>query len=507
MADSINYTPKIPDDITQEEDTRGGFVSNFFKSVVGGDTTSDARLPRWRQMMSTTSQGSALQQAVYKLLSAMPAGSLDGDGVEYNLDVRRLVQDTGGQVDDEIVINDVAFTAEEVRDLKLAAANITIGIEDKYSESLKLSNAKMAGESQAEYNARMRNMAGELARAYLDPDAKLEALPPTLTEDSIDIDPETGLPIAAGDTSQALDDFLDFSNAQTGASAVTQYSFMTPEQRERLFASATESVDAFGQVLGQDQYLQDMQAAGVDDNGNPAAVGGNASRVQYDGEVRNDAALRNISTSSNFDPQLLTNARSFTLTEVLRMPMDMTTQERLNLQEKMEKAKLLDTRNGRPLNGDPTDSRFKGAWKQLAAKSLELGVPMVDLLDERIAQAEAIEREAFSVQLTDPARTRITADSMGRQMIGRKLTEEEHAQMNAFVHDLERKNSMIAAGLDPNNDYEGVEQLDEGIIADIDAQMQQYLRQQAPVEAGANDVADQFDSFSQMLAGPGRGVS
>jgi hypothetical protein len=61
----------------------------------------------------------------------------------------------------------------------------------------------------------------------------------------------------------------------------------------------------------------------------------------------------------------------------------------------------------------------------------------------------------------------------------------------------------LAAGEGANN---GVDALDEGITADINARMGEWIKDENAVESEAHNTADQYEQFTRMIGGPGRGI-
>jgi ABC-type proline/glycine betaine transport system ATPase subunit len=220
--------------------------------------------------------------------------------------------------------------------------------------------------------------------------------------------------------------------------------------------------------------------------------------------------------------------------------------------------------------GDPTDPNFKKAWQRLASLSLETGKSMTTIInDRRTARQAALGEDALGlgstesvtgVLLTDPARIRTSANTIAAASIGRRLTPDEQTELVSYVHELERRNKLVqekrdeieaqkAEGADeelwemaaldetteagarieqalargditdpdtPDSESEdtgdetGEDEFDtelgEMVVADIDARMQESIRRENPVEAGANDMAQQYETFQRLLAGPGRRV-
>lgn len=98
------------------------------------------------------------------------------------------------------------------------------------------------------------------------------------------------------------------------------------------------------------------------------------------------------------------------------------------------------------------------------------------------------------IHLTDSATVRLQADQLGQSTLGRKLKPEEHAALVSFIHSLESgaQTAFAAPG----------SQTGENV--DVASRIEEYLRREHPTEAGGKDVANQYDAFRSLLAGPGR---
>jgi len=191
---------------------------------------------------------------------------------------------------------------------------------------------------------------------------------------------------------------------------------------------------------------------------------------------------------------------SYTLAQAIRLPAGWTRAEVTAMSEKMRKAGIYDQAGGEPtVKGDPFDPQFKRAYQLLLGKSLEANRPINQILDEQaIAYEELLnEEDRIRTRLSDPARLRISADALSREVLGRIATDTERAQLVEMIHNWERQEA-VAAG--PDGD-------DEVTDVDWQARMEETIREQNPGEAGAHDVAMQYDTFRGLLRGPGRGVS
>ena len=252
--------------------------------------------------------------------------------------------------------------------------------------------------------------------------------------------------------------------------------------------------------------MQDRPILRKDEFGNPISVDKiDAARVVY-----SDESIP-VERSGPYDPTIPVRKDWYSLTEIMQKPFSMSREEALAIDQKMKRAGIYAVIGREPtLEGDPTDPAFQAAWQQLATMSLETGTPMTSILEERESAYQASLEASLAVSLTDPARLRLNGNAVARDVIGRKLSDEESQAMIKFLHDLERQNARVSAGLEATatgEPIEGVDELDEGIVADIDARMQEFVRNQNPGLAGAHDIADQYETFTSLLGGPGRGVS
>ena len=316
----------------------------------------------------------------------------------------------------------------------------------------------------------------------------------------------------ASSGSNELDDFLadlnDFGEGQTPTR------FLNHEELMKLVQSGDLSIDAVGAI-----ETQPVGSRGALDGQEPSVS--RSGSIQYaEAEFQDRGPNTAYGPGGNMmgsaPPDHLDGKVGkfhkdwYSVRDILRKPNDMTQDEVLAIHEKLKKAGIYDLIGSEPVvPGDTTDPAFKAAWKHLASMSLETGKPMTSILSERVTTYQEQLESQLSTNLTDPARLRLNGNAYARDQIGRKLTDEEHASLTEVIHNLERQNARIQAGLDINaggDPIGGVEAMDEGVMADIDAQMEQYIRDENAVEAESHDTAEQYDAFTRMLAGPGRGV-
>lgn len=281
-------------------------------------------------------------------------------------------------------------------------------------------------------------------------------------------------------------------------------SFMTEEERMEFFQSQASGSGQLDQLQSREEYALKARELGYDpQTGEPVRVTGRATQVNFDNEAGPVYYDTPDHLASERTP--IETTKTYSLTEVWNMPKEMTRAELIEMGNKLERAGLI-PEGSVWIKGDRTDEVFKAAWRTLVGKSLESDMSMMDYLNDRTKVYQDTVNDSLAVSLTDPARLRISADSIGQQLMGRRMTQEEHDQMIEFVHNLEMRNARITAGLSADGEL-SEDGLDVNIAADIDARMREFTRQNAPVETGAKEVADVYDDFTDLLAGPGRGGS
>lgn len=367
-------------------------------------------------------------------------------------------------------------------------------------------------EGLATLNAFVENMANEWRGGRVnrldDVDGKLRFNGVTEKWEVVDKEEADELDLE-GNSTNALDQFLDDGGFDAGSTEQTEslIRFMSAADIRSLVQSGELTLDDINDFETGEEVGIDGQ---VVDNASRA-------RVQYMGGESTSSLIRGgpdprLESTGVLSDKGEDNARwgdkeNYSIREVRRLHHDMTQEEKLALTDKMKKAGLFDLVGQEPvIPGDTTDPAFKAAWEHLIKMGVETGKPMNELLQERMTAFDIEKEASLSTKLTDPARLRINGNGYARDVIGRHLTDEEQSKMIEFMHNLERENAKINEGLttdDPET------QLDEAVVADIDARMQEWMRDgtdQLGIEAGAKDQADQYEEFTRMLAGPGRGV-
>ena len=245
-----------------------------------------------------------------------------------------------------------------------------------------------------------------------------------------------------------------------------------------------------GRFQEQQSYRDQMREQGVTTDQLNEGVGNliNAStRVQYSG--RRDMTMGPAT-------------RGYSLNEILAMPSNMTREQLAKITENLDAAGYFEG-SGRPgVIGSASDTNFQEAWRKLVNGSIAAGKPMTELLNEQKAAKKEEDSILAKVKasLTDPARVRLNADSIARTMIGRKLTPDEQSSLVEYIHGLQREQATQDAEFDSaDGDAENVQ-------LDWAARMEEEIRRRNEGEAGAKDIANTYDDFTGLLAGPGPGV-
>lgn len=169
-----------------------------------------------------------------------------------------------------------------------------------------------------------------------------------------------------------------------------------------------------------------------------------------------------------------------------------TPQELQNLQDKLIAAGYLNEDDVRWW-GRATDDATVDAWRTLIRDSINLGKDMASLLkDQTLAKAKKDEEEDKKSQrdlvLTSSVGIQSTADVLGQQVLGRKLSKDQHARLIEFVHQLETEqhNRLAPEG----------GQVAEAI--DVEAEVNAWIERENGPEAGAYDLLEQFNAFNQI---------
>ena len=489
-------------------DQRGSNILNDIYDSLAGHNTTSPGLGQYREDTKNGS-GSAIsanpnRTLAQKIAEILPE-NMRRSSILKNGDIRAVLQKimiapAQGERGDRFSINGVEFTANE----RAAAGLILVEQTDRILKSFKdhvFSNTA----DQALAQEVVETFKNEILYDYRD----------GVMHSSLPIDEARwgtgaygrdaeGNPIAIGGTpleggvEEEINRYADLDDTTGG----DQYPFYTEDDVQDLFATTYDQNTTVQQIY-QTEAAQEEQAA---------AMGGRTSgrkvSVQYD-----DA---DVTTEYNTPDHLSTTgrekterAKKLTLTQMANKPREMTRAQITSLSKKMEAAGIYELIGQKPtIPGDWTDPVFKKAYERLMGLAVEQKVSMTSLLSDRTSVYQKSLEDAMATKLTDPARVRRSVDETARTLLGRTLSPEEHAELTQFVHDLERRNARVESGLDREaGNIGGIEDLDEAVLADIDARLTDKIENDNSTEFGAREVQSQYDMFSSFLAGPGRGVS
>lgn len=438
-----------------------------------------------------------------KLLRLIPQ-EYRTDDVLRTGDLRALLSNVlGNEGSGEITVNGVEFTEEDRRTAALAF----FPLNKRTRESVETALGGVAAESDTQGTGLAPTIDNVLNQYQDNKISKYEF------SGRLQVDPETG-EVSATEGSVGLDPFEQqvseiLQGLQGGEEKPIPSRFITGQDLQRMLQTGELSFDDVRDFADAGRTEFDPQT------GEPIAyerLDQRADRILYSDEQTDRTKVGGIDRMSEggFQESRWSGKDWYTLTEMTRLPNDMTRDEAAALHDKMKKAGIFDISGGEPvLPGDVTDPAFKRAWKNLMRMSMETGQSMTSILASRAISMEEEVLGSLATSLTDPARLRINADAYAREAIGRKLSEEEQAKMTEFIHGLERENALTAQGLEDYSTGEetlGVDPVEEGTMFDTDAQMQEFIEKENPDEAGAFDLANQYEQFTRMLAGPGRGI-
>jgi hypothetical protein len=433
----------------------------------------------------------ALAELARKLAATMP-DEMRTEKVLREGDMRALlaqVSTQGGLTDEDLAVGDETFTP---RERQIAGA---LQIEKSLNLAEQIQTQLMAA-GLSEEEAMVQ--ATEWKRGYLD--GTIKRLP-VFTGSVTGVGPD-GQVLLSSDASEDLADSTWSFDPTTGTeAAAAQVRYMSQADIVKLLQEDVSGDVGIRELMASERGMQaEADAAGVDVLGRPAQVALDAkeqSRRIYglSPDKRGPGGFG--------DPTTVDMQKTYGLSEIARLPTQMSRAEVLAISRKLEKAGYYDLTGAKPVqDGNPYDPAFKKAWQTLMGQSIESKTPMMQLLDDRMAAFQEQLDERLVTRLTDPARIRINTDAVGQSMLGRKLRPDEHERMVQFVHDLERRNAKLEAGLDPDADEPDA----EGTMADIEARIEEFMRGENDTEASAKEVSDQYGVFTKLLSGPGRGI-
>lgn len=322
------------------------------------------------------------------------------------------------------------------------------------------------------------------------------------------VDPNTGAVVANPQNNAAGSDFLqtvsDLMNGST-TSAIELPAFMTDEDVQFMFRteSAESSIDTYLTELGGREQVRDqVRSEGIP--GVSHLIPPDSIRVDLEGvdgvPRKNYQAPTNELRPQDQGPA---QGQKYRLSQALNLPFSMSREQVTALSDKMKRAGIyMQIDGGEPaVMGDPTDPQFRRAYKLLLSKSIQTGSTVTNVLETSMASVDEAQADMLRVSLTDPARLRIAADTLGKNILGRKMTAKEQAQLVRSIHAWQRDEAEQAFDMTTNETG--------GELTEVDwqARMEEMIRAENPGEAGAHDTMQQYEQFRGLIAGPGRGVS
>ena len=455
----------------------------------------------------------------FKLAQILPPEMMKRSILEGG-DIRALLQKVMMSPDsaergDTFTINGVDFTANERAAAGLVLVEMTDQIEASYKAHVYANN-----QSDEIRNEAMANWEAEALYSYRD-GVMHSDLP--ISQESYgtgqfqwgDIDPTTGErklePIGGTTAATEAATAGDYETGQGTGGGLNLYKFMNQEEVDNLFATTYDTNQAVQNIYRSEAEMEDRANGQQPDGVSEGRTFGSKVQVQYDDKDTKDVQMGlapGIGTNTEMKKGTGRAAELLTLSQMSKKPQEMSRQQVVNLSKKMEQAGIYEIVGEKPMiPGDWTDSAFKKGFEALMGLAVQKNVSMTALLQGRTSTYQKSLEDAMSTRLTDPARIRMQVDDTAKSMLGRTLSPEEHVEFTEFVHELERRNAKVESGLDTSTSVGTIDDLDEGIIADIDARLSDKIREDNLTEFSGERVQDQYDAFSNFLAGPGRGGS
>ena len=272
---------------------------------------------------------------------------------------------------------------------------------------------------------------------------------------------------------------------------VAKYDWMSEDYIQWMFRMNMVEWD---QMLTDERNKIDARAAGLTDV--PADF-----QVDTGGLLPGQGPVRreDIRMGGNVGSATTQGGTRMRLLDVFNMPFSSkrTTQELQNLQDKLIAGGYLDEDDVRYW-GRATDDATMKAWHTLVRDSINLGQDMMTVLKEStLAKAAKDEDESKKAQrdlvLSSTVGLQTTADALGQQVLGRKLSADQHARIVEFIHQMEREQHSTV-------EQEGSQEVE---AIDVEAEVARWVEAQNPVEAGAYDLLEQFQVFNQIARRPG----
>lgn len=292
-----------------------------------------------------------------------------------------------------------------------------------------------------------------------------------------------------------------------GGTEIERPAFMTQADIDILFntASADEAIQAYLREQSQRRAFDDQRSQAIEQGMDPGAAllaPSDDLRLQYRQE-RGTFTGPGTFAQVPAGQEAPTRYQGYTITQALQLPNTMSRTELAQLTDRMVDAGFLE--EGSVIKGNPTDPTFKRAWRNLMSQAVQQDRPMWELLGESINMRESARkaaRESFQAKLSDPSTIRLTTQALARQIIGRKISDEEAQRLVEMVHQWE-KDAQFAEMEATTGETTGA----DGDIMNVDWQsrMEELIRNENPDEAEAKEQVNQYESFRTMIGGPGYG--
>lgn len=489
LADKLRAAGAVADDNATAAADKGGFAG-FVQGAVQGVDATLGQIPN-----VTTGVARAAVDKVFgggrpkdkydalasKLVELLPEDALY-ESVVGQIDRRQIYAQvmTAGNVKQSKTVGGVKFGAEE-----RALAGDLFGVEQDQAVTAATGLAAAAGITG---DAEVKAYVSAAANAYHAQGTAL-GLSPTAPAAVQAVTPTEGT--AAGGSDQSFADIL--AAGSTGAAGKTP--FLTDADVQALFRLSSTDLAATNDYINSlASYRANVNADFTD----PFKLRAGAGIAG----VASTQPIPPTGTPGDNTGPYASAARSYSITEAKDLLYGMDKTEVAKMQNLLLRAGYFADANGKSTKplfmGDATDQTTQRGWLNLIGDAIRAGQPMFDVLSKKALDAG----DRFSmpdgtiaqdIVLTDSHAIAQGADDLGVKEIGRKLTDDEHAKVIEFIHGLESKAQTTS--------NEPGAQIVEN--PDIQAEINAYLQQTFPTEAGAKDVAGTYDEFTRMLAGPG----
>ena len=295
----------------------------------------------------------------------------------------------------------------------------------------------------------------------------------------MNLDPATGAVTTTGGSPDLNNIATLITDVMNGGTGDVNASFLTPDDL-RIQLQHRSPQDTIGSYYRDQSERAAAAAAGI-------TVPDDSARIAFSATAPNGMPGDLVGTEHR--------DRRLSWGEALHLPLTWTRAETAAWTDRMTKAGIFNQVPGGPptVKGDPADPQFKAGYQLMLAKSFERGIPISRMLDEDALAYEEAMQNNVRARLADPASIRAAANIIGRSELGRDLTATEIATWTKKIHELQKEQVVAEA------DETG------GDVVDVDWEARIRAEIEGSPEGQAHSVADQFTTFQNLLAGPGRG--